>query len=170
MNKVTFTNLRFLVVDDCPQMRKIVRTILRGFGARDVFEAADGRSGFKAVATCEPDVVITDYWMPGGDGIELINRIRNPFICKRPYLPVIMLTAYADKPHIYAARDAGVTEFLCKPVSAKALFMRIYNAVDSPRIFVKTKNYFGPCRRRFKMPDYEGAERRDNIAGPGKIR
>jgi hypothetical protein len=60
------------------------------------------------------------------------------------------------------ARDAGVTEFLAKPISAKALYQRILNVVASPRPFIRTKTYFGPDRRRNTSNAYIGAERRNN--------
>jgi two-component system, chemotaxis family, chemotaxis protein CheY len=63
------------------------------------------------------------------------------------------------------ARDAGVTEFLAKPISAKALYQRIVNVVVSPRPFIKTKSYFGPDRRRNTTNAYIGPERR---GGDGK--
>ena len=61
---------------------------------------------------------------------------------------------------VTVARDAGVTEFLAKPISAKALYERIFNVVANPRPFVKTKTYFGPDRRRNVNPNYAGPERR----------
>src|SRR6185503_19347376 len=57
-------------------------------------------------------------------------------------------------------RDAGVTEFLAKPISAKALYQRIINVVANPRPFIKTKTYFGPDRRRNTTSNYIGPERR----------
>ena len=58
------------------------------------------------------------------------------------------------------ARDAGVTEFLAKPISAKGLYQRILNVVANPRPFIKTKTYFGPDRRRNTNNAYIGPERR----------
>ncbi len=59
-----------------------------------------------------------------------------------------------------AARDAGVTEFLTKPISPKALYQRIVSVVTNPRPFIKTKTYFGPDRRRHASLNYAGPERR----------
>ena len=59
-----------------------------------------------------------------------------------------------------AARDAGVTEFLAKPISAKGLYQRIVNVLANPRPSIKTKTYFGPDRRRNSNPNYVGADRR----------
>jgi hypothetical protein len=61
---------------------------------------------------------------------------------------------------VLQARDTGVSEFLCKPISAKALYDRIYSIVMHPRPFIRTKSYFGPDRRRAENPAYSGAERR----------
>jgi DNA-binding response OmpR family regulator len=71
-----------------------------------------------------------------------------------------MLTGHSEKKRVVAARDAGVTEFLAKPISAKALYQRILNVVANPRPFIKTKNYFGPDRRRNTNTNYVGPERR----------
>ena len=71
-----------------------------------------------------------------------------------------MLTGHSEKKHVMAARDAGVTEFLAKPLSAKALYERILNIVMNPRPFVRTKTYFGPDRRRGAASNYAGPERR----------
>ena len=71
-----------------------------------------------------------------------------------------MVTGHTEKARVTAARDAGITEFLAKPISAKALYHRIVNVVANPRPFIKTKTYFGPDRRRNVNPNYIGPERR----------
>jgi two-component system, chemotaxis family, chemotaxis protein CheY len=71
-----------------------------------------------------------------------------------------MLTGHSEKKRVTAARDAGITEFMAKPISAKALYQRILNVVVNPRPFVKTKTYFGPDRRRSNSANYVGPERR----------
>ena len=63
-------------------------------------------------------------------------------------LPIIMVTGHTERRRIEAARDAGVTELLAKPITAAGLFQRIEEIVHRPRPFVRTANYFGPCRRR----------------------
>jgi len=86
--------------------------------------------------------------------------IRQPGANANPYVPIIMLTGHSEKKRVVTARDAGVTEFLAKPISAKALYQRILNVVANPRPFIKTKNYFGPDRRRSVTSTYIGPERR----------
>ncbi len=160
MAKIAFDKLRFVVVDDNTHMRRIVRTLLRAFGSREIYEAEDGASGLEAVEAYSPDILITDIKMPIFDGIELIQMIRNPDGSKHPFLPIIILTAYSEKKHVIQARDAGATEFLCKPVAASSLFRRIQNVIENPRPFIKTRDFFGPDRRRYISPNYAGEERR----------
>ena len=160
MIRIDFNRLRFLVIDDNAHMRRIMRTLLHGFGARDVYEAEDGATGLEAFTHYIPDIIITDWAMPIFDGLELTQMIRQPGANANPYIPIIMMTGHSEKKRVMAARDAGVTEFLAKPVSAKALDQRVINVVANPRPFVKTKTYFGPDRRRNLNANYNGPERR----------
>jgi two-component system, chemotaxis family, chemotaxis protein CheY len=165
MMRVDFNKLRFLAIDDNAHMRRIVRTLLHGFGAREVYEAEDGAAGLEAFTHYMPDIVITDWAMPIFDGLELAQMIRQPGANANPYVPIIMLTGHSEKSRVMAARDAGITEFIAKPISAKALYQRIINVVAHPRPFIRTKTYFGPDRRRGSNANYTGPERRRAAAG-----
>src|SRR5580704_13923651 len=160
MVRIDFNRLRFLVIDDNAHMRRILRTLLHGFGTREVYEAEDGAAGLEAFTHYSPDIVITDWAMPIFDGLELTQMIRQPGANSNPYVPIIMLTGHSEKKRVVAARDAGVTEVLAKPISAKALYQRVLNIVANPRPFIRTQNYFGPDRRRNVNPNYAGPERR----------
>jgi two-component system, chemotaxis family, chemotaxis protein CheY len=164
MFSVECSRLRFLVVDDNSHMRRIIRALLHGFGVREAYEAEDGAAGLEAFSSFSPDIVITDWAMPIFDGIELTRMIRQPETSANPYVPIIMVTGHAERRKVAEARDAGVTEFLVKPISAKGLYQRIASVVMLPRPFIRTSTYFGPCRRRTANPNYSGAERR----GKGK--
>ena len=160
MVRIDFNRLRFLVIDDNAHMRRIIRTLLHGFGAREVYEAEDGAAGLDAFTHYVPDIVLTDWAMPIFDGLELAQMIRQPGVNANPFAPIIMVTGHTEKARVTAARDAGITEFLAKPISAKALYQRVVNVVANPRPFIKTKTYFGPDRRRNVNPNYVGPERR----------
>lgn len=160
MSRIDFSRLRFVVIDDNAHMRRIVRALLNGFGAREVIEAEDGAAGLEAFTGNVPDIVITDWAMPIFDGLELTQMIRQQGASANPFVPIIMLTGHSEKNRVMAARDAGVTEFLAKPLSAKALHERIVNVVVNPRPFVRTMTYFGPDRRRNAGVGYAGPERR----------
>jgi two-component system, chemotaxis family, chemotaxis protein CheY len=160
MIRIEFNKLRFLVVDDNPHMRRILRTLLQGFGAREVHEADDGVAGLEAFNKFTPDIVIIDWAMPIFDGLEFVRMIRQPDTNASPFTPIIMLTGHSERKRVTAARDAGVTEFMVKPISAQGLHQRILNVIANPRRYIKTKSYFGPDRRRNSAPSYTGPERR----------
>lgn len=160
MVRIDFSRLRFLVVDDNAHMRRIVRTLLHGFGAREVYDAEDGGMGYESFSHNQPDIVILDWAMPIFDGIELTQMIRQPGGNANPYVSIIMLTGHSERKRVLEARDAGVTEFLAKPISGKALYERIASVVVHPRPFIKTAEYFGPDRRRGVSVAYGGPERR----------
>jgi CheY-like chemotaxis protein len=145
--RIEFNRLRFLVIDDNPHMRRILRALLHGFGAREVHEAEDGASGLEAFSNHGPDIIITDWKMPIFNGVELIQMIRQPDTNFNPFVPIIMLTGHTERRHIMAARNAGVTEVLSKPISANALYHRVASIVSQPRRFVRTPGYFGPEHR-----------------------
>jgi two-component system, chemotaxis family, chemotaxis protein CheY len=160
MIRIEFNKLRFLLVDDNPHMRRMLRTLLQGFGSREVYEAEDGAGGFEAFTKFTPDIVIIDWAMPVFDGLEFARMIRQPDTNASPFTPIIMLTGHSERRRVAAARDAGVTEFMVKPISAKGLHQRILSVIVNPRRYIKTKSYFGPDRRRNSAPSYTGPERR----------
>jgi two-component system, chemotaxis family, chemotaxis protein CheY len=164
MIRLDFHRLRFLVIDDNAHMRRIVRQLLHGFGSRDIYEADDGAAGLEAFANHNPDIVITDWAMPVFDGIEFTKSIRQPGANANPFVPIIMVSGHSERRRVMEARDSGITEFLAKPIAAKALYERILSVVLSPRPFIQTKTYFGPDRRRNVNANYVGPERRK---GPG---
>jgi len=59
-----------------------------------------------------------------------------------------MLSGYTEYGRVIEARDAGVNEFLAKPISAKALYQRFAAIIDNPHLFIRAKHYFRPGRRR----------------------
>ncbi|WP_342361673.1 response regulator [Terrarubrum flagellatum] len=160
MMRVDVSRLRFLIIDDNAYIRRIIRVLLHGYGAREVLEAEDGAAGLDSFSRYGPDIVIVDWEMPILDGIEVVKLIRQPNSSRNAFVPIIMCTAHSEMKRVTQARDAGVTEFLAKPISAKSLYQRIVNAIVNPRSFVRTADYFGPDRRRGASKKYKGPERR----------
>ena len=78
MIKIDFSRLRFLLIDDNAHMRRILRTLLYGFGSRDIYEADNGASALAAFAQLVPDIIISDWEMPIIDGLEFTQMIRQP--------------------------------------------------------------------------------------------
>ena len=162
--------LAFLVVDDNPNMSMIVRTILKNFGIIHIYEAKDVGEAFGIVRQYAIDVVILDYNLGFMDGVEFVKMMRTAKDSPNPYLPIIMLTAYTEQYRVETARDAGITEFCAKPVTATEIYRKICEVIERPRPFIRAGKYFGPDRRRHDMgAAYKGPERRkDRMAADGR--
>ena len=166
MSAYSFDRLKVLVIDDNQHMRTLISKILQAFGVRQVDEAENAIAGYAMLKLRRSDIVIVDWVLEGMSGLEFTERVRTGADSPNPFVPIIMLTGHTQTERVRMARDAGVNEFLAKPVSAKAILSRLISIIDHPRPFVRTKLYFGPCRRRRRMDDYHGPERRlDGISG-----
>lgn len=157
-----YSSLSVLLVDDSFYMRRIIRMLLSGFGVRNIEEAEDGAIALELFEQCQPDLVITDWMMPVFDGLELTRAIRSTDTSPSPYTAIIMMSGFCERSRVMKARDAGVTEFLAKPMSARGLYERIDNCIVNPRQFIRTQTFFGPDRRRFVFPSYSGEMRRQS--------
>jgi CheY-like chemotaxis protein len=157
--------LTALIVDDNDHMRELLRTMLVSYGVVDIFEARDGKSGFEAVRSIKPDFVLTDYDMTPMNGIVFVKTVRRALPPPLAWVPIVMITAYTELARIQIARDAGVTEALCKPVTPQDLYDRLVRIIERPRQFVKTPEFAGPDRRRRKLAGYQGPKRRSEDNG-----
>ena len=110
---------RILVVDDEPQLTRVLRT---GLGSRgyDVRAAADGITAFETFNDWHPDLVITDLAMPNMDGFELCRRLRTT-----SQVPIIVLSAKGEERMKVAALDLGADDFVTKPFGMDELLARI---------------------------------------------
>jgi CheY-like chemotaxis protein len=152
--------LRVLVVDDNQHMRAIVGAILKSAGISQIREAAHGGHALAILRDFPADVAIVDFQMAPMDGLEFTRELRNPDTSPKPSLPIIMMTGHADQARVILARDAGVNEFLVKPVTAKGVLDRLSAAVFKPRTFVRAQTYTGPDRRRVGLSDVRIPRRR----------
>ena len=146
--EVLIQQLRVLVVDDSPFMRTVVRSLLSNIGVKRIIEAGDGIAALETIRHAAPDIVVLDWEMPLLNGPELVRIVRSPGVFPTPDIPIIMLTAHGERWRIVEAVKLGVNEFLCKPVSAKALLDRIVSILLKPRESIQVGNYYGPAPRR----------------------
>jgi two-component system, chemotaxis family, chemotaxis protein CheY len=112
-------NMRILIVDDFSTMRRIVKNLLNDLGYSNTAEAEDGGSALAALRGSKFDFVITDWNMPGINGIELLRTIRADAALAK--LPVLMVTAEAKREQIIEAAQAGVNGYIIKPFTAQTL-------------------------------------------------
>jgi DNA-binding response OmpR family regulator len=164
MQEPRLQRLSVLIVDDNQNMRELIRAILQAFGIVNIYDGRDGEHGITKIRDFSIDLVITDWVMEPQDGLDLIKWVRTSPDSPDSFLPIIMVTGHTEKARITEARDAGINEFMAKPVSAKSLYRRLVSVIEHPRQFVRTKTYFGPDRRR-KVQPFEGPNRRTNAAG-----
>jgi CheY-like chemotaxis protein len=160
MSESSFESLRVLIVEDNQHMRALLRTLLNSVGIREVHEAGNGTAALEVLREKRCDLVLSDLAMKPMDGIDFTREIRLSTRSANPFMPIIMITGYTEKHRVEAARDAGVTEFLAKPITAQSLFSRIAKIVERPRPFVRCDSYFGPDRRRKMTENYAGPWRR----------
>lgn len=158
---IQFNKLNILVVEDCRPMATLLSEILYELGVGKVNVTNNAKSGYEIYSLHRPDIVITDWKLEEGSGLDLIDRIRNAPKSPEPMTPVIMITGFAAKERVDKARDTGVTEYLIKPFTAGDLAKRISYVINKPRDFIKSDDFFGPDRRRRIIPGYNGPLRRD---------
>jgi two-component system chemotaxis response regulator CheY len=112
-------DMNVLVVDDAATMRRIVRSLLRELGIKNVREAEDGEVALENLKYQKADLVVSDWAMPKMTGIELLRAIRQDDALKE--VPVLMVTAESKKENIMEAIQAGVNNYIVKPFNSKTL-------------------------------------------------
>ena len=124
---------RILVVDDEPQLTRVLRTGLTSRGY-DVRAAADGLSGIETFNDWHPDLVITDLAMPNVDGLELCRRLR-----RISQVPIIVLSAKGEEKTKVAALDLGADDFVTKPFGIDELLARVRASLRRASTETKTE-------------------------------
>ena len=116
-------NMKVLVVDDFSTMRRIVKNLLRDLGFTNISEADDGSTALPMLKEGSFDFVVTDWNMPGMQGIDLLKAIRAD--SNLSHIPVLLITAEAKKEQIVMAAQAGVNGYIVKPFTAATLNAKI---------------------------------------------
>jgi CheY-like chemotaxis protein len=132
MSADDFSMLQVLVVDDQKVMRSIIRNLLKQVGIDKVEEAANGDEALKWLQnprTNDPDVIITDLYMDGMDGMELCNKIRRNEKLRSRATPIIILTGDEDEMMHEVGLQLGAASVLTKPVNAMELLAEIQTVI-----------------------------------------
>lgn len=122
MPQVADNPLRVLVVDDDVSIRALLKLMLSQAGY-EVFEAVDGQDGFDKAMELSPHMLITDWLMPGMDGIELTRSLRQTKVGRTIY--ILILTAVEAEDKLVEAFDAGVDDYMTKPLKSRVLGARL---------------------------------------------
>jgi two-component system chemotaxis response regulator CheY len=109
--------MKILVVDDFSTMRRIVKNVLKQLGFENLDEAEDGAQALAKLRSGGYGFVVSDWNMPNMDGLELLKEVRKDPALKD--MPMLMVTAEAEKDKVVTAIQAGVNNYVVKPFTAE---------------------------------------------------
>jgi len=138
-----FSLVSFLIIDDQPFSRRMVRSMLVGFGSREVYESENGVEAFELARNVMPNIIVTDLVMPIFNGLRFIKMVKDPQSPTHA-IPIMVLSGYLTKAAAVMVRETGADELLVKPVSPKALYEHLTHLVlrsdpENPLAFVRHK-------------------------------
>lgn len=153
--------LSVLVVDSNNFSRGLIGEILRSLSVTNISSARSEEMAASFLVERPIDVILVS-WEEGDalDGLTFVRKLRHLPEDRLRRLPVVLVTASLTRQMVIAGRDAGVDEFLAKPISPMAMRQRLEMVVETPRPFIDCNVFLGPCRRRKNPADYYGAKRR----------
>lgn len=154
-----YGNCHPLICDPFLSNRRLLRDTLREVGCGSVEDCTDLSELWKRIGKGGANLLFLD-WSSQTDCLAFLRTIRSPDHPHR-FLPVVVMTAYGGLDDVFAARDAGATEFMLRPWSSQVVESRLRSVVQHPRLFIDGGPFFGPDRRR-RRADYAGPERRDH--------
>ncbi|MBF0247679.1 MAG: response regulator transcription factor [Alphaproteobacteria bacterium] len=152
------SGLEILIVEKHQFMRRLMGDVLNHLGVARQDRVGSLAEGLELFSKGQYDIILLD-WAPDLDALKFLTAVRDSENSANPFIPVIVVTAFTEIHHVCTARDAGMTEYLAKPISAKSLYARIRAIIEHNRVFIKTRNFFGPDRRR-KEKQVDGRDRR----------
>lgn len=159
MNSYNLSRLTVLVIERHAPMRRVFREVFRELGVGTLLEAHNTEDAYKIFRRNVPDLIFTD-WSPHTDALSLLKMVRLGGNSENPFVPVVVASAFTERHNVCAARDAGMSEFLAKPISPRLIYYRIQAIIEKNRPFIKVNNhYFGPDRRR-RRSEFSGQDQR----------
>jgi len=164
MESYDLSNIEVLIVDQNQHMLSILRSILAEFGIEQIRATSEPDEAFQMFKEHPVDIIFSD-WVPGRDELKFLNKVRNADDSPNRFVPIIVVTAYTEKPNVVAARDLGMTEFLATPISARTVYEHLCAVIKDERPFIEEKVYFGPDRRRHRDDKFKGEEQRKAAEG-----
>lgn len=157
--RLNFGSVRVLLADNNQYYRRILHSMLRNFGAKNIIEVASFKEATAALNAGHIDLVLCDHDLADQDGLTLVRTLRANKLSRNREVPILVMVGDPRLEIVGAARDAGANMVIGKPVSPAALFDRLLWVAVVQRQYCETDNYYGPDRR-FR---YEGF-----IAGAGR--
>jgi CheY-like chemotaxis protein len=145
--RLNLKGVQALLLDSDQFSRGLIASMLRGFGMDSPIIGQTGADAMAHLNGNSVDLCIMEAQLPDMSGAELIRWLRRPEMEKIRFVPVVVLTSYAQLRLVSAARDGGANIIVRKPVSPQGLFDRITWIARVQRPFIDAGNYSGPDRR-----------------------
>lgn len=158
-----FKDVKVLVVESSVPMFQLVKGVLNLLTVpeKNIYASYTVEEAFNSFCKLNHDLIIVDWLQNPDRGIQLTKIMRTDKGTPNPFVPIIMTAGSGHLSRVIRARDAGISEYLVKPFSAKSLAERIVRVIEKQRQFVVCDTYVGPDRR-VRNEAYEGPERRED--------
>lgn len=140
-----------LVIDENQHLARITKDFLAQAGLRSVVHTTSPDEALTYLSHMTVDVLFIDLHVKSGGGIELVKTLRLAIDSPCPAIPIVMMASSASAQDVCAARDAGATEFLARPISLTAMERVLKVVFEKSRPFVEAGGYKGPDRRRKRV-------------------
>ena len=141
-----------LILDDNAHMRGLLRVILAGFGVRNIEEAGDCARPWPLWRGAISTSRLSTSSLAGSDGLDFCRRIRLAPDSPNRYLPIVVITAYSERSRVIDAINAGVDEFLVKPIRAVDVANRVNAVIERRRPFVESRTISGRTAAAATIP------------------
>jgi two-component system chemotaxis response regulator CheY len=122
-------NMNILIVDDFKTMLKILESFLKQFGFKNIDEASDGQKALEKIKGKKYGLVLSDWNMEPMSGLDLLKALRADAGTKQT--PMILITAESKVENIIAAKQAGVNNYIVKPLNAATLKEKISTVIGN---------------------------------------
>ncbi len=156
--------LSVLVADSHSFSRELIVEILRHLKIANIPSVRNAETAFNTLNEVPVDLILLSWDRNDPfDALAFARDLRQLEDHRLRRLPVILLTGRLTRQQVIAGRDAGMDEFLSKPVSPVALLQRLEMVIETPRPFIDSSIFLGPCRRRKNPADYYGKRRRQIV-------
>ncbi|WP_417309436.1 response regulator [Devosia sp.] len=159
MSNAQIQKLDVLLCEPSPHMQTLIVQMLRHLSIRKIHVCATSVEALTELGRSEYGVIMVDDTLAPLNGIALTRKLRTNENAQNRDTPVIMMSSVPNANQIALARDAGITEFLRKPFSARHIESRLLSILKAPRSFIDDGGYSGPDRRRHR-DGFSGTDRR----------
>jgi DNA-binding response OmpR family regulator len=166
-----FAKIRLLIVDKTSHGKNLLRGILLTLGVQRLESRDDALSALHLLRQERFDLVFCDEWLEPMSAEAFLTALRRDAQSYDMTVPVIMVTAGADRKHIELVRDAGVNDVIVKPVSIETVRRKLLAHLCRAQPFVAAREYLGPDRRKDgeRRRVWRGPDRRGEDSGPTHV-